>query len=254
VLNDAANAFTRVGQQTDVLSSLVTMCWALDAAGAAASVVETAARLGRAATDQPPSPQVVAARLIAGDGALRRGWSDDALEHYEEARRVARRCQALSLLVDCEGRLAAHARWSGDDTRAARRLEAGLAIAGHRGDPLMAMHLRRELGLVTGDRRHVVESAALADELRQPAAYRAADALLDDPPDAARVGGLLAEASAELTELLWLRRRRAADGEAAFGDKPVTRVGPTIRELVRGLVSLPSGVAVVSAVVSPSAR
>ncbi|OKI26358.1 hypothetical protein A6A25_32240 [Saccharothrix sp. CB00851] len=254
VLNDAANAFTRLGQRTDVLSCLVTMCWVLDVSGAAASVVETAARLGRAAADQPPSPWVVAARLVAGDGALRRGWPDDALEHYEEARRLAQRCGALSLLVDCEGRLAALARRSGDDARAVRRLEAGLAVARHRSDWLMAMHLYRELGLVTGDRRHIAESAVLAHELRQPVAYRAADGLLDDPSDPARVGDLLAAASAELTDLLWLRRRRAAAGEAAFGDKPATRVGPTIKEIVRGLVSRPSGVAVVSAVVSPSAR
>ncbi len=254
VLNDAANAFTRLGQPTDVLSCLVTMCWVLVVSGAAASVTETAARLGRAAADQPPSPSVVVARLVAGDGALARGQLDDALVHYEEARRLAVPVGVRSLLVDCDGRLAAHARRSADDAKAVRRLEAGLAVARHQGDPLMAMHFERELGLVTGDRRHLAESAALADELRQKAAYRAADALLDDPADPGRVADLLAAASAELTDLLWLRRRRAVDGEVAFGDRPVTRVGPTIKEIVRGLVSLPSGVAAVSAVVSPSAR
>ena len=118
----------------------------------------------------------------------------------------------------------------------------------------MEMHLHRELGVLTGARDHLAESAVLASELGKQDACAAARLLLSPSPDPDLVSVRLAAASDELTTYLWLRRRRAVDGEVASGDRVVTRVGPSIDEIVRDLAPLPSGVSSVPAVVSPSVR
>ncbi|MBB5959591.1 tetratricopeptide (TPR) repeat protein [Saccharothrix tamanrassetensis] len=252
LLRAAAEAFAGLDRADDVLYCLVTLCWVAGRAGDGPAAADAAARLGRMVTGLRRSPAVVVAHLVAGDGALARGDLDQALDHYEQARVMALPAGVGSLLVDCAFRLAAHARLAEDDAKAEQRLQAGLAIARHRRDRVAETHVHRELGLVTGRRAAFGESAGIAYELGERALYEAAMALLEPPADEDLLRRRLAAASDELASLLWLRRRRALDGEAAFGDRLVARVGPSIDEVVRGLVALPSGLAAVSAVVNPS--
>lgn len=245
----AESAFARLGRSEDVLSCLVLLGWVLLTAGVGAAAADVVDRLALVADDLPRTPAVVVALLVAGDGALASGDLDAARDRYEEARKSAVHTGVRSLLVDCDRGLAEVSRTRGDDASAVRFLDAALAAARHLGDRVAAMHVHRELWLVGRDREHLVESAVLADELRERRSYLAVAAVLhggaDDVPEAAK---------ADFDALLWLRRRRAVDGESAFGDRMVVRAGPSITEIVRELAPLPSGVSSVPAVVSPSLR
>ncbi|HUQ60720.1 tetratricopeptide repeat protein, partial [Lentzea sp.] len=244
-LATAEEIFGDRGRYPDVLTTLVSLSWVLSASNRpSASAVMRGA--GRIAEDVPPSASAVVGLLLAGDGARVEDDLDSAWNHYHDARRMAIDTGAHSLLADCRLHLALVTAHQGKEQEALSEFAAALAVSERQKDHLMAMHVRWTWGVTAGDRRQLAEAAVLAEELRSPGTFAAAQALLSGDPS------LVPAADAEFTELLWLRRRRASDGEISSGDRLVARVGPSIDDVVRELAPLPSGVSNVPAVVTPS--
>ncbi|GHH57329.1 CHAT domain-containing protein [Lentzea cavernae] len=244
-LATAEEIFGVRGRFADVLTTLVSLSWVLFTSGRR-SAIAVMRGAGWIAEDLPPSASSVVGLLLAGDGAGAEDDLDVAWESYDHARRLAITTGVHSLLADCRLHLALVAARQGKIDEAISEFEAALAISERQKDYLMAMHVRWTWGATIGDRVQLAEAAVLAEELRVPATFDAAQGLLGGDPSLVRA------ADAALTELLWLRRRRASDGEIASGDRLVARVGPSIDDVVRELAPLPSGVSSVPAVVAPS--
>ncbi|WP_189257035.1 CHAT domain-containing protein [Lentzea flava] len=242
----AEETFGELGRRSEVLTTLVSLAWVLATGGWHRSATAIMRGAGRVAEELPPSVSVVVGLLLAGDGALADGDLHEAWERYDDARRMAFDTGVRSLLADCRLHLALVAARMGQDSPS--DFAAALAICEHQKDPMLAMYVHWAWGRTLGDRSHLAEAGVLADDLHVPAVADSVDSLLDGET----VPALDRRVRAELTALLWLRRRRASDGESASGDRFVARVGPAIDDVVRDLAPLPSGVSSVPAVVSPS--
>ncbi|MBM7863435.1 CHAT domain-containing protein [Lentzea nigeriaca] len=242
----AEETFGELGRRSEVLTTLVSLAWVLAAGGWHRSATAVMRGAGRVAEELPPSVSVVVSLLLAGDGALADGDLHEAWERYDDARRMAFDTGVRSLLADCRLHLALVAARMGQDSPG--DFAAALAICERQKDPMLAMYVHWAWGRTLGDRGHLADAGALADDLHVPAVADSVDSLLDGES----VPALDRRVRAELTALLWLRRRRASDGESASGDRFVARVGPAIDDVVRDLAPLPSGVSSVPAVVSPS--
>jgi tetratricopeptide (TPR) repeat protein len=266
-LREAAAEFAELGQPPGVLSCLIHLAWALPRAGEPEYAWRVMRRAARIASGQPVSPSTVVGLIMGGNEALARGDAAGAQDHFEDALAAAQKIRNRLLIADCSCRLAAAARRCADPAEAARRLETALAIARHQGDRMMALHVHCELGLVRSDddksaaRVHYEASVNLANELGQDAVRTAAQLLMDrldqahcNNADPDLLDDALAVAADEFTELCWLRRLRAADGETAFDGQMMTYIGPSIDAVMHHLVPRLSGVSSVPTVVSPPAR